>query len=50
MTEKLIRRAAQMIAFGLSVAEVRSMLRGEGVSEENSFLIYQAATIFARHW
>ena len=46
-TEKLIVRVAQMIAFGVSVADIRVILRNEGCSEEEAYLIYVAGRIMA---
>ena len=47
-TAKLITRAAQMIGFGVGVAEIRDMLLTEGLTEESAFLTFQAARVFLR--
>lgn len=46
-TENLIRRVAQMIAFGVSVEEIRETLIASGCDEGQAFLVYAAARIVA---
>lgn len=45
--EKLIVRVAQMVAFGVSVADIRVALIEAGCSEEQAYLIYVAGRIMA---
>jgi hypothetical protein len=42
-------RVAQMISFGLSEYEIRHKLISDGFSEEDSYLIYNAAKVYERN-
>ena len=46
--DKLIRVAAQRIAYGQTLKEVRDFLYGEGLHEEEIYLVYKAASLLAR--
>jgi len=45
--ENLILRAAQMVSFGVPVADIRAALIEAGCSEEQAYLVFVAGRIMA---
>lgn len=42
---RLVKRIEQALSFDLPLEEIHDLLRTEGVSEEDFFLLYQAAKL-----
>ena len=45
---KLVRRSARKLAYEQPVSEVRALLLAEGLSEEESYLIFCAAMVYCQ--